>query len=174
MDPLWSEICWSTFKYFIILIVSIYYILCISWIIKCLNVINAGCKHEDAGLPVGVQQPNKKAYWSAWLLRWNHDNSLKHWKLFTQRHSTTFQKTWIFSFPDLNVSFLKSVTLSLWAGQCMNGFEFIWFLWTFGKWFIKEMTNEIMWNANLMQQGNFIDVFLAWHVSGTYTYHQEH
>jgi len=27
---------------------------------------------------------------------------------------------------------------------------------------------EIMWNANLMQQGNFIDIFLAWHVSGTY------
>jgi len=36
MDPLWSETCWSTFKYFIILIVSIYYILRISWIIKCL------------------------------------------------------------------------------------------------------------------------------------------
>ena len=36
MDPLWSETCWSTFKYFIILIVSTYYILCISWIIKCL------------------------------------------------------------------------------------------------------------------------------------------
>jgi len=37
MDPLWSETCWSTSKYFIILIVSTYYILCISWIIKCLN-----------------------------------------------------------------------------------------------------------------------------------------
>jgi len=36
MDPLWFETCWSTFKYFIILIVSTYYILCISWIIKCL------------------------------------------------------------------------------------------------------------------------------------------
>ena len=33
---LWSETCWSTFKYFIILIVSTYYILCISWIVKCL------------------------------------------------------------------------------------------------------------------------------------------
>jgi len=33
---------------------------------------------------------------------------------------------------------------------------------------------EIMWNANLMQQGNFIDVFLARHVSGTYAHHQEH
>jgi len=32
---------------------------------------------------------------------------------------------------------------------------------------------EIMWNANLMQQGNFIDVFLARHVSGTYAHHQE-
>jgi len=31
-----------------------------------------------------------------------------------------------------------------------------------------------MWNANLMQQGNFIDVFLARHVSGTYAHQQEH
>ena len=36
MDPLCSETCWSTFKYFIIWIVSTYYILCISWITKCL------------------------------------------------------------------------------------------------------------------------------------------
>jgi hypothetical protein len=36
MDPFWSETCWSTFKYFIILIVRTHYILCISWIIKCL------------------------------------------------------------------------------------------------------------------------------------------
>jgi len=36
MDPLWSETCWSTFKYFRILFVSTYYILFISWIIKCL------------------------------------------------------------------------------------------------------------------------------------------
>ena len=41
--------CWSTFKYFIILIVSINYILCISWIIKCLIVIYARCKHEESG-----------------------------------------------------------------------------------------------------------------------------
>jgi len=34
--------------------------------------------------------------------------------------------------------------------------------------------NEIKWNANLMQIGNFIDVFLARHVSGTYAHHQEH
>jgi hypothetical protein len=33
--------------------------------------------------------------------------------------------------------------------------------------------HEIIWNANLMQQGDFIDVFLALHVSGTYA-HQEH
>ena len=33
---------------------------------------------------------------------------------------------------------------------------------------------EIMWNANLMQQGNFIDIFLARHVSGKYAHHQEH
>ena len=33
---------------------------------------------------------------------------------------------------------------------------------------------EIIWNANLMQQSNFIDVFLAPHVSGTYAHHLEH
>ena len=33
---------------------------------------------------------------------------------------------------------------------------------------------EIIWNANLMQEGNFIDVFLARHVSGTNAHHQEH
>jgi len=38
---------WRTFKYFLILSVSTYYILCISWIIKCLIIIDAGCKRED-------------------------------------------------------------------------------------------------------------------------------
>jgi len=47
MDPLWSETCWSTFKYFIILIVSINHILCISWIVKILIVTDARCKYED-------------------------------------------------------------------------------------------------------------------------------
>ena len=36
------------------------------------------------------------------------------------------------------------------------------------------LTDEIMWNANLTQLGNFIDIFLARHVSGTYAHHQEH
>ena len=36
------------------------------------------------------------------------------------------------------------------------------------------MIYEIISNANLMQQGDFIDVFLARHVSGTYAHHQEH
>ena len=47
MEPLRSETCWTTFKYFIILIVSTYYILCISWITKCLIIIDARCNHED-------------------------------------------------------------------------------------------------------------------------------
>jgi len=34
--------------------------------------------------------------------------------------------------------------------------------------------SEIKWNANLMQLGNFIYIFLALHVSGTYARHQEH
>ena len=48
MDPVWSETCWSTFKYFIILIVSTYYILFISWIVKCLIIIDARCTREDS------------------------------------------------------------------------------------------------------------------------------
>ena len=40
--------------------------------------------------------------------------------------------------------------------------------------FQKVIAHEIMWNANLMTQGNFIDIFLARHVSGTYAHHQEH
>ena len=35
------------------------------------------------------------------------------------------------------------------------------------------LPHEIIWNANLMQ-GNFINVFLAPHISGTYAHHQEH
>jgi len=52
MDPLRSEICWSNFKYFIILIVSTYCILCIGWIIQRLNVIDARRKHEDSNLHI--------------------------------------------------------------------------------------------------------------------------
>jgi len=34
--------------------------------------------------------------------------------------------------------------------------------------------SEVMWNANFMQLGNFIDIFLARHVLGAYAHHQEH
>ena len=34
--------------------------------------------------------------------------------------------------------------------------------------------SEIIWNANLAQQGNFVNVFSARHVSGIYAHHQEH
>ena len=36
------------------------------------------------------------------------------------------------------------------------------------------LRREIKWNANFMQLGNFIEVFLARHISGTYANHQEH
>ena len=36
------------------------------------------------------------------------------------------------------------------------------------------LPHEIKWSANLLQLGNFIDVFLARRVSGTYGHHQEH
>ena len=38
---------------------------------------------------------------------------------------------------------------------------------------LKELVQSTIRNANLMQQGNFINVFLARHVSGTYAHHQE-
>ena len=41
-------------------------------------------------------------------------------------------------------------------------------------WEQRYRSDEIMCNANLMQQGNFINVFLARHVSGIYAHHQEH
>ena len=34
--------------------------------------------------------------------------------------------------------------------------------------------HEIIWNVNLMQHGNFINLLLARYVSGTYDHHQEH
>jgi len=40
--------------------------------------------------------------------------------------------------------------------------------------FTVHLPREIKLKANLMQLGNFIDVFLARHVSGTYAHHQEH
>jgi len=39
---------------------------------------------------------------------------------------------------------------------------------------INKLYNQITWNANLIQLGNFIDVFLARHISGKYAHHQEH
>jgi hypothetical protein len=36
------------------------------------------------------------------------------------------------------------------------------------------LLHKIMLNGNLMQQGNFIDIFLVRHVSGTYGHHREH
>jgi len=57
MDPLWSETCWCTFKYFIILIVSTYYTLCISWIIKCLSLTSI-----SAQLHVTCRRSNQNAH----------------------------------------------------------------------------------------------------------------
>ena len=36
------------------------------------------------------------------------------------------------------------------------------------------LPHEVMRNADLMQQGNFINIFLARNVSGTYAHHQGH
>ena len=50
------------------------------------------------------------------------------------------------------------------ACQLINRYD-----WYVGTDITKDLsTTEIIWNANLMQQGNFINVFLARRVSGTY------
>jgi len=73
MDPLWSETCWSTFKYFIILIVSRNYTLCISWTIKCLIVIDARCKHEDfTPYYRTFRWPENVDLWRQWLRNIQH------------------------------------------------------------------------------------------------------
>ena len=41
-------------------------------------------------------------------------------------------------------------------------------------WLTLHLPHEIMWNAYLMQRGNFIDLFLARHVSAAYAHHHEH
>ena len=56
--------------------------------------------------------------------------------------------------------------------QCDGSNE--WDMWRFDVQEGNElMSYKIIWNANLMQQGNFVNVFLAWHVSGIYAHHQE-
>jgi hypothetical protein len=44
----------------------------------------------------------------------------------------------------------------------------------FGGCLTVHLSHEMMRNASLMQQGNFVDVFSALHVSGAYAHHQEH
>jgi len=58
-------------------------------------------------------------------------------------------------------------------------FQGIWFSENSKRWklegcFTVYLPYEIKLNANLMQLGYFIDVFLARHVSGKYAHHQEH
>jgi len=71
MDPLWSETWCSTFKYFIILIVSTNYILCICWIIKCLTVIDERCKHEknahNSVKLLALRRTSNQASFAGWI-----------------------------------------------------------------------------------------------------------
>ena len=106
MDHLWSETCWSTFKCFIILIASTYYILCISWIIKCLIIIDARCKHEDSFTTLHTAS-SLTAYiwdldiWSVMLLgtRWEGKKILTLFsknklQLSLQRKDSIFDSIW--------------------------------------------------------------------------------
>ena len=119
MDPLWSEACLSTFKYFIILIVSTYYILCISWTIMCLIIIVALCEHEDSQIVIriyissGILRcvfmsvfPDVSADRSVFIFRVKEQYSRTtlswRWrqydlsKVFIYRHSLISQMNWFF------------------------------------------------------------------------------
>ena len=71
----------------------------------------------------------------------------------TRRYSVFWHVTPIYS-----VSGFRCFEIRLWFEGCLT----------------VHLPHEITWNANLTQQGNFIDVLLARHVSGTYAHHQEH
>jgi len=55
MDPLWSETCWSTFKYFIILIIPTKYIF-VHLLDNKVIVIDARCKHEELTLIYNIHR----------------------------------------------------------------------------------------------------------------------
>jgi len=86
MDPRWSETtCWSTFKYFIILVVSTYYILCIGWIIKCLNLLIVCAFRENLrkdgrkkfAFIFCVHPETRKTFWKYRRLCWSLRTALK-------------------------------------------------------------------------------------------------
>ena len=80
VDPLWSETCWSNFRYFIILIVSTYCILCIGWIMKCSIIIVARCGHEQTWSSSGASALTRqfrglRRHYSVWkCTRIQHHN----------------------------------------------------------------------------------------------------
>jgi len=74
MDPLWSETCWSALKYIIILIVSTYYILCISWIIKC-KILKHKVKlfnlvYESGALKFCSMKTDNSDQLLVWIIHW--------------------------------------------------------------------------------------------------------
>ena len=74
--------------------------------------------------------------------------------------------------PDVNVSVMPvTVDTVIWSPDdgCRNHSKHV---QRFAG--INKRCIEIKWNVNLMQPGNFIDILLARHVSGTYAHHQEH
>ena len=54
----------------------------------------------------------------------------------------------------------------IWSSQIYFGF--------FEGCFTVHLPHEIIWNTSLIQLGNFINIILSRHVSGTYAHHQEH
>jgi len=98
MDPLWSETRWSALKYFIILIVSTYYILCISWIIKCLSLTHGA---------------NMKIYFCVWL---KPETKLFSFSIILYFNCFIFVGFWILICGDSNSLFysVRRIGLSTW------------------------------------------------------------
>ena len=105
---------------------------------------------------------NEKIIWSMGIACWITKATDKHSKfvIYWFSMATTVTRTHLI------------VTLKV---HCLSCFTMEWCKTFFFEGCLTvHLPHAIMWNAYLMQLGNFIDVFLARHVSGTYAHHQEH
>ena len=78
-----------------------------------------------------------------------------------------FNKAWLLAFQKFSFHILKYKIFNLFLFSLDYSFN----SYTITEFHFKIL--ETIWNASLMQQGNFINVFSARHVSVTYAHHQE-
>ena len=113
MDPLWSETRWSSFKYFIILTVSTYYVLCTGWIIKCLSLMHG------ASIKIAVSCPERK------IVHWNkaqHSHNSWHVKMYHYDKPLQLSETkWNEPVTDFRVRSTESLRSAKWSLVSENG-----------------------------------------------------